>query len=705
MISHKCLPKLFLSFLILGWLCPSLCLSKPDSLEVNDVIPVWEHLSLETATDWSFIRSHVDLSLEASRKSLLLCDSVNYPHRLLHIYHVLGLCYRTKGEFNVAERLFLRAQDLCKSDPKDRNTFINAYFLSTIYLRKADKENLLKYGIKTLETAKIQYDSLGFTLGHLSLSYYYGSKNFSSLAIEHLIKAESYLTSTDRNIFYEVIHSNLGAQYIRSGNFLKARETYEEMIPRINYEERPAYFVISSTNYAHTYLEMGDFQKAFGLLDDIGPKIENLDDIYGKAYYYLIKAQSLQGLRKWEKSDQQLETAEKFLGESRQTKLYGFLQYLKGKSEERRGNLKKALEFYEASLPTADPIEGFGSVFDSYEALSNINYKMGNRARGEYYTEEVIRMKDSLYQEWQRDIYRLLSKQDSLQRISNQIEEMEDQREREKLQNRFLWAGIFSLIILAGLALALLRNFYIRKREENIRAHNEQLKAYTSELEDMAYATSHYLKEPVRGVGAYAGLVRRKLKDKVDQGEKEDLSYLTQSAKRLSLLMSELSNFFKLGTELPPLKRIHTGQLLRESIDKFRDEIEDINGDVRLKGDFPILHLHPSLMALVFDELILNALKYRGEKPFLMDISYRDNGKDHLFSFKDHGRGLSPNHSNKVFGIFYQIDPYELAAHGGVGMGLAKVRKVVRLYKGQAKARGQESQFTEILLSLPKDLD
>jgi len=88
-----------------------------------------------------------------------------------------------------------------------------------------------------------------------------------------------------------------------------------------------------------------------------------------------------------------------------------------------------------------------------------------------------------------------------------------------------------------------------------------------------------------------------------------------------------------------------------------------------------------------------------------MDISYRDKGKDHLFSFKDHGRGLSPDHSSKVFGIFYQIDPYELAAHEGVGMGLAKVRKVVRLYKGQVKARGEEGHFTEILLSLPKDLD
>jgi signal transduction histidine kinase len=113
-----------------------------------------------------------------------------------------------------------------------------------------------------------------------------------------------------------------------------------------------------------------------------------------------------------------------------------------------------------------------------------------------------------------------------------------------------------------------------------------------------------------------------------------------------------------------------------------------------------------SLLTAVFQNLLSNALKFRGEAPPRVSVSARRDGRNWLFTFGDNGIGIEPEYADRVFVIFQRL--HDKASYPGTGIGLAMVRKIIEYHGGQIwldTEPGAGARFRFTLPMLPTDED
>jgi chemotaxis family two-component system sensor kinase Cph1 len=89
----------------------------------------------------------------------------------------------------------------------------------------------------------------------------------------------------------------------------------------------------------------------------------------------------------------------------------------------------------------------------------------------------------------------------------------------------------------------------------------------------------------------------------------------------------------------------------------------------------------PVQLTRLFQNLLVNSIKYRSEEPPRIHITAHSQGGEWLFSVRDNGIGIDPQYSEKIFGIFRCLQPRDKSS--GSGMGLAICRKIVSRHEGR----------------------
>jgi light-regulated signal transduction histidine kinase (bacteriophytochrome) len=121
-------------------------------------------------------------------------------------------------------------------------------------------------------------------------------------------------------------------------------------------------------------------------------------------------------------------------------------------------------------------------------------------------------------------------------------------------------------------------------------------------------------------------------------------------------------------------------------------------------GELPVVLGEATLLTAVFQNLINNALKFRGDEAPRVSVSVRRDGGDWLFSFSDNGIGIEPEYADRIFVIFQRL--HDKAAYPGTGIGLAMVKKIIEYHGGRiwldtTVTTGARFWFT--LPALPED--
>ncbi|MCI4666584.1 MAG: ATP-binding protein [Bacteroidia bacterium] len=685
----------------LGMVAPIYSFAQTSDSTIDTYFPVWEKVPVNTLGDWLSIRNNSPEILTASKRSIILAESNNNLRQKTYAYLTLGFTYEQVNRFDSAKLTLIKADSLAQKLGEPKLLFGASYALARTYLRLLDNSLQLKQANRARAYAEVTKDSNYLVMAYEGIGYVYSNQGLSRASINYLQTATGYIPKKEINHYKPILLNNTCAQLIRQGKFEEAIEIFEGFVNDLDPKKIPSLYLISKGNYYLCLIKIGKPEQAYESIKKDLPHIQDLNFTYGKAYQYYLLANAAEEMNLWEEALKNLEIGDPMLKGAERSKLYGFGYLLKGKYAENQGNYLEALDFFKASLQTATPTTSFGSIDESYLAIARVYNKLGKRQEANTYILKLAQVKDSVYQGWQENVVDMILLKDSLHQNTILIKQLESQKKYEKLRGRILSFVLIAIMLLAGLAIAILRNYFISKRQERIQKHNAQLKAYASELEDMAYATSHYLKEPVRGVGAYAGLLQNKLGSKLSPEESEDLSFLGRAAKRLTVLMAELSEFFKLGSKLPDFEEIDTDYSLRKIAKELIQSHEIDPNSITFEGQFPVLMAHRDLICKAFTEVMDNAVKFKGDKEFKLEIKYQEGMDSHRFIFKDYGIGLPDKYLDKVFQIFYQVDPY--SDKEGVGIGLSKVRKILRIYNGTVEIQAKEGEFTQLNLILPKN--
>ncbi|GGS55811.1 sensor histidine kinase [Actinokineospora fastidiosa] len=232
----------------------------------------------------------------------------------------------------------------------------------------------------------------------------------------------------------------------------------------------------------------------------------------------------------------------------------------------------------------------------------------------------------------------------------------------------------------------------------------EDLARSNSELEQFAYVASHDLQEPLRKVASFCQLLERRYKGQLDERADQYIGFAVDGAKRMQVLINDLLAFSRVGRHVNDHVLLSAADIVEQAKVNLAHALEDAGAEVEV-GDLPVVRGEAALLTAVFQNLIGNAVKFRGEElPRIRVEAVRD-GDFYEFSVSDNGIGIEPEYAERVFVIFQRLHGKE--EYPGTGIGLAMCRKIIeyhggRIWLDQEYASGTRFRFT---LPVPDTLD
>ncbi len=230
-----------------------------------------------------------------------------------------------------------------------------------------------------------------------------------------------------------------------------------------------------------------------------------------------------------------------------------------------------------------------------------------------------------------------------------------------------------------------------RKLEENLK----KLELSYHELEQFSYIASHDLKSPLRTIASYAQLLQRRYIGKFDTDADEFIRFIVKGASSMNEIIRDLLEYSKVGKE-KPFENIDLNDMMELVKFNLRHEIMETKALVEHEN-LPVLYAHRSGMLQIFQNLVANAIKFRGDKSPRIRVGIIPDGGNWLCSVSDNGLGLDETYMEKAF------QPFERVSHldrPGTGMGLAICRKIVKLHGGDIWYKSQPGQGTTFHFTL-----
>lgn len=209
-----------------------------------------------------------------------------------------------------------------------------------------------------------------------------------------------------------------------------------------------------------------------------------------------------------------------------------------------------------------------------------------------------------------------------------------------------------------------------------------ELAKTNAELEQFAYVASHDLKEPLRMIGGFANLLKRRLEQNPDDHEAmEFIGYILDGAQRSQELIDALLDYATLAPGSEEFEQVDVGIVVGEALAALEPGL--VAADARVIRDpLPVVRGDRTLLAQLFQNLIGNAIKFRSpERPLEIRLSARRDDSRWVLGVGDNGIGIEPGHTDRIFNMFERL--HNRKQFPGRGMGLAICRKAVERLGGK----------------------
>ncbi|MEW6498465.1 MAG: PAS domain S-box protein [Cyanobacteriota bacterium] len=230
-----------------------------------------------------------------------------------------------------------------------------------------------------------------------------------------------------------------------------------------------------------------------------------------------------------------------------------------------------------------------------------------------------------------------------------------------------------------------------RKAQEKLQQLNEELIQSNRDLEQFAYVASHDLQEPLRTVTSYAQLLARKYQGNLDAKADKYINYIVEGAARMQQLIEDLLEFSRVGTRAKQLVPTDCENLLNQVLENLKIAIAESR--TRVTHDpLPTVMGDETQLIQLFQNLIGNAIKFRGEEVPRVYISVEQREKEWLFSIRDNGIGIETEYFDRIFTIFQRL--HSKSEYPGTGIGLAVCKKIVERHGGHIWVESEPSAGT-----------
>lgn len=201
-------------------------------------------------------------------------------------------------------------------------------------------------------------------------------------------------------------------------------------------------------------------------------------------------------------------------------------------------------------------------------------------------------------------------------------------------------------------------------------------------------------------VASYTQLLARRYRGKLDEDADEFIHFAVDGAVRMQELINDLLAYSRVGTRGRPFEPTECNAVVDQVLADLAPAIEDSGATIE-RGDLPTISADPSQIHQLFQNLIGNAMKFRGERAPVVRVSAKRQDSMWRFSVADNGIGIEPQYQDRIFVLFQRL--HSRGEYPGTGIGLAICKRIVERHGGKIWVESVPGESTTFLFTLPAE--
>lgn len=228
-----------------------------------------------------------------------------------------------------------------------------------------------------------------------------------------------------------------------------------------------------------------------------------------------------------------------------------------------------------------------------------------------------------------------------------------------------------------------------------------ELERSNDDLTQFAHVASHDMQEPLRIVASFAQLLADRYRGSLDERADAYIDFIVDGARRMQALVNDILVYSRIGTQTEAPVAVPLADALAEVRNQLGDSLRECGGTIEVEGALPVVMGNAGQLVRVFQNLIGNAIKYRGEEAPRIVVSScaADSGAAWQISVADNGIGFDEAYKLQIFLMFQRIQANH--APRGSGLGLAIAKRIVEQHGGSIRATSTPGKGSTFTFTLP----
>ena len=241
-----------------------------------------------------------------------------------------------------------------------------------------------------------------------------------------------------------------------------------------------------------------------------------------------------------------------------------------------------------------------------------------------------------------------------------------------------------------------------KTRELELRETVERLKTSNERLEQFAYAASHDLQEPLRMVSSYLQLIEQRYGDELDDDGQEFLTFAVDGADRMRNMILSLLEYSRVESSNRPMESVDLDAVLADVRADLQGRIAEHDAEITADS-LPAVKGDARQLQQVFQNVLDNAITYRGNESPRIEISAERDDEKWIVSVQDEGIGIDPGDTDRIFQVFQSLHPP--GEYSGTGIGLALCERIVERHGGDIWVDATPDEGATFSFTLPAAAD
>ena len=590
----------------------------------------------------------------------------------------LSQLYIQQNQFNKAlenANACLPLLDQVNDTSKKRLTAEVYNQLGQIFIKRQEYAKIPDYSQTVLEISR-EIDDVEKELTSLNnLAIVYAARNDYKPAMQNILEVLEKSTAINYRPNIPQCLINIGTIYANLYNYEDALEKYKTALEEYSDVIKANTKVITYNNVGNIYfttkqyeLAQSNFEQAHQLAIQ-----RNYKELVALTLAQISRTKTAQ--KKYTEALADANEVQKIMGNTEG--FYGNQINLinLGNIYFQLGDAEKATEYIQKGIEASIALKDDTSKIDAFRLLAMIYNKQQNFEKAFQYQLNYSEAQEAFDKEQRnRQIIDLEIKQ----AIKEQQKEIEQLTKENELQSKLL------------------------EQSDQLAAQYEELMQVTDELRQFAYVASHDLKEPLRMIGSYTQLIKRRYQDQIEDADKSFFDFISEGVSRMNSLLDALLKYATIGKteeDAEIVKLIDAVDLCKINLKVL---IEENNAQVSY-GSLPRIKAPYTLIIQLFQNLISNAIKFKkkDQQPIIhIDATKTEEG--YIINVQDNGIGIESDYLNRIFIIFQRL--HNRTEYEGTGIGLAICQKIAKRLGGRIWVESEYGNGSNFLIFLPKHM-